>query len=342
MPDSVEGFAGNPLDRLSLLREDAAAVAQMAADPAAMAVVLVQSMPILRAEGDALLARHPLAQARDFGAAEIEVLLGRDESGPLFALLLPDAAAQMQEEADDGSLSDRRRLVLQNKPELQIRDLRVLAAKNRLTRPELAILGQAKSILHYHATHGFCARCGAPTVAFAAGWRRDCPACGARHFPRTDPVAIMLVVDGDFCLLGRARHFPEKMYSCLAGFIESGETLEEAVRREVFEESGIVVGAVRYAASQPWPFPASLMFGCIGQALSRDIRIDAEELEDCRWFTRAEARAMIEERHQEGLFAPGKAAIARSLLEHWLREEQVGLREDEVASIAEARAQKTA
>jgi NAD+ diphosphatase len=211
----------------------------------------------------------------------------------------------------------------------------MLAAKKMLGRTDLAILAQAKSILHYHASHGFCARCGAATVAVDAGWRRDCPSCGARHFPRTDPVAIMLVVDGDQCLLGRARHFPEKMYSCLAGFIESGETLEEAVRREVMEESGIVVGAVSYKASQPWPFPASLMFGCRAQALSRDIHMDAEEMEDCRWFTRAEARAMTEERHGDGFFAPAEIAIARSLLEQWLAE-------GEGPSVAQAGAQETA
>jgi NAD+ diphosphatase len=320
MSDPVQGFAGNPLDRLSLSREDSAVLAQMAADPAARAVVFVHSMPILRAEGEALSAFHPLAQARRIGAVEIEVLLGRDEAGPVFALLLPDDAAQTEEEADDGSFIDRRRLVLPKNPDLQIHDLRALAAKSRLVRPVLAMLAQAKSILHYHASHGFCARCGAATVAVAAGWRRDCPSCGARHFPRTDPVAIMLVVDGDSCLLGRARHFPEKMYSCLAGFIESGETLEEAVRREVMEEAGVVVGAVRYAASQPWPFPASLMFGCRAQALSRDIHMDAEEMEDCRWFTRAEARAMTEERHADGFFAPAEIAIARGLLEQWLAE----------------------
>ena len=335
MSDPVQGFAGNPLDRLSLLREDSAALAQMAADPAARAVVFVQSMPVLGAEGEALSAFHPLAQARRIGSAEIEVLLGRDEAGPVFALLLPDDAAQTEEEADDGSFIDRRRLVLPKNPDLQIHDLRALAAKKRLVRPVLAILAQAKSILHYHASHGFCARCGAATVAVAAGWRRDCPSCGARHFPRTDPVAIMLVVDGDACLLGRARHFPEKMYSCLAGFIESGETLEEAVRREVMEEAGVVVGAVSYAASQPWPFPASLMFGCRAQALSRDIHMDAEEMEDCRWFTRAEARAMTEARHADGFFAPAEIAIARSLLEQWLAE-------GEGPSVVQPGAQKTA
>ncbi|MGO9431011.1 NAD(+) diphosphatase [Rhodoblastus sp.] len=333
MPDPVQGFAGNPLDRLSQLREDAQALARLAADPAARAVVFVQSMPILRMEGEDLSARHPLAQARGLGAATTEVLLGRDDKGPVFALLLPDDAAQAQEPAGSGAL-DLRKWLLPKDPGLQIHDLRTLAVKKRLGRPELAVLAQAKSVLHYHATHGFCARCGVATIVAAAGWRRDCPACGARHFPRTDPVAIMLVVDGENCLLGRARHFPEKMYSCLAGFVESGEALEEAVRREVMEEAGVLIGEVTYAASQPWPFPASLMFGFRAQALSREIRLGDDELEDCRWFSRAEARAMVEEQHAEGFFAPPKISIARQLLEQWLAEE--------VPSVVQTRAQKSA
>jgi NAD+ diphosphatase len=334
MPEPAVGFAGNPLDRLSLLRDDEAALALLADHPAARAVVFVQSMTVLRANRDRLVAFHSLKQARAFGAAHTEVLLGSDETGPVFALLLPDEAAQADEAPDARAFVDSRWLILPENPELQIHDLRALATKKLLGRPALAVLAQAKSILHYHATHRFCARCGAATRSVAAGWRRDCPSCGARDFPRTDPVAIMLVVDGDNCLLGRARHFPDKMYSCLAGFVESGETLEEAVRREVMEEAGIAVGKVSYVASQPWPFPASLMFGCRARALSREITMDANELEDCRWFSRAEARAMIEERHAEEFFAPAKIAIARALLEQWLAED--------LPSIAQPRAQKSA
>ena len=334
MPEPAVGFAGNPLDRLSLLRDDEAALALLADHPAARAVVFVQSMTVLRANRDKLVAFHPLKQARAFGAAQTEVLLCSDETGPVFALLLPDEAAQADEAPDARAFVDSRWLILPENPELQIHDLRALATKKLLGRSALAVLAQAKSILHYHATHRFCARCGAATRSVAAGWRRDCPSCGARDFPRTDPVAIMLVVDGDNCLLGRARHFPDKMYSCLAGFVESGETLEEAVRREVMEEAGIVVGKVSYVASQPWPFPASLMFGCRARALSREITMDANELEDCRWFSRAEARAMIEERHAEEFFAPAKIAIARALLEQWLAED--------LPSIAQPRAQKSA
>jgi NAD+ diphosphatase len=315
MSDPAVGFAGNRLDRLSLLRDDAEALARFAADPAARAVVFVQAMPVLRLDGASAL--HPLAQARQFGAAQAEVLLGRDEAGPIFALLLPDDAAKAAETAGDSGFIDERRLVLPNHPELLIHDLRAITMRNLLGEAELGALAQAKSILHWHFSHGFCPRCGASTALAAAGWRRDCPACGTRHFPRTDPVVIMLVTDCGNCLLGRQKQFPENMYSCLAGFVESGETLEAAVRREVMEEAGISVGAVRYAASQPWPFPASLMIGCIGEALSRDIVMDKLELEDCRWFSRAEALAMLAG-PKEGFHAPGKIAIARTLLEMWV------------------------
>ncbi|MCI4677521.1 NAD(+) diphosphatase [Rhodoblastus acidophilus] len=319
--DLAIGFAGNTLDRLSELREDAARLAKLALAPQARAVVFVQSMPVLRAEGETLAALHPLPKARALGSILAEVLLGRDATGPIFALLLPDEAAQAEAPLDAAAFIDQRRLVLPGRPELQIHDLRSLANKQALPREEIAVLAQAKSILHYHAHHRFCPRCGALTLSVHGGWRRDCPACDSRHFPRTDPVAIMMVTDGDFCLLGRQMHFPEKMYSCLAGFVEGGETFEEAVRREVKEEAGILVGAVRYVASQPWPFPASIMIGCEARALSREIVMDREELEDCRWFSRAEARAMIEGRHDQGLFAPNPIAIAHTLLAHWLRKD---------------------
>ncbi len=314
MPAFDIGFAGNRLDRLPNAREDAAKVAELAGDVQARAVVFVQDMPVLHLASDRLEALHPLEQARKFAPPAAEVLLGRDGAGPIFALLLPDEAARLE----NPDPAEQGRLVVPDRSDLQIRDLRAVAAKTLVGREDLAILAQAKAILHFHATHAHCARCGAPTKSAHAGWRRDCSACGALHFPRTDPVAIMLVVDGDSCLLGRQRHFPEKMYSCLAGYVEAGETLEEAVRREVLEEAGIEVGAVTYLASQPWPFPSTLMLGCMAQAFSRGIVMDAVELEDCRWFSRAEARAMIEGAHRQGFFAPSQFAIARTLLEFWL------------------------
>jgi len=179
---------------------------------------------------------------------------------------------------------------------------------------------QARSMLDWHARHGYCARCGQPTTLAAGGYQRDCAACGAQHFPRTDPVVIMLVQHGDRLLLGRQARFKTGSYSCLAGFMEPGETVEDAVRREVREEAGITVGAVRYHSSQPWPFPANLMLGCLCEALSTDITMDADELEDCRWFPRADVALMLQDRHPEGLFCPPSIAIARRLIEAWMAE----------------------
>lgn len=199
-------------------------------------------------------------------------------------------------------------------PEYAIRDLRALASEVLLPADELGLVATAKSLLAWHARHRFCANCGVSTQVGAGGFRRECAACGKHHFPRTDPVAIMLVRHGETCLLGRAPHFREGMYSCLAGFIEPGETIEDAVRRETFEETGIRVGAVRYRASQPWPYPASLMIGCTAEAMSTTITIDPAELADARWFGREELAAMIEGNHAQGLFLPPPMAIAHGLV----------------------------
>lgn len=154
------------------------------------------------------------------------------------------------------------------------------------------------------------------------GFKRVCTSCNAEHFPRTDPVVIMLVTrktdNGDTCLLARSPHFAPLTYSCLAGFVEPGETIENAVRREVREESGLPVGQVTYHASQPWPFPYSLMIGCFAQGLSDQITLDYEELEDGRWFTRDEARAMLDNVHTQGLRTPPAGAIASALIRHWV------------------------
>ena len=175
----------------------------------------------------------------------------------------------------------------------------------------------------WHARHRFCANCGQPTRAASGGWKRECDGCGAQHFPRTDPVTIMLVVRhdpalGDVCLMARQSRFPPGMYSCIAGFVEPGESFEDAVRRETLEETGLVVGSVRYLACQPWPFPSSLMIGCIAESLTSAITLDETELEAGRWFTRAEAELMLEGRHPEGFTPPVHIAIANTLLRAWL------------------------
>lgn len=194
---------------------------------------------------------------------------------------------------------------------------------SHLSVPETGILAHAKSLVDWHARHGYCANCGARTQAHFGGKSRRCEACSASHFPRTDPVAIMLVVSGQRCLLGRGRARQTPMYSALAGFIDHGETIEEAVRREVYEESRIEVGAVRYFSSQPWPFPASLMIGCMAEARSTDITVDDHELADVAWFDKGFIREVLAAPggRTETLQLPGPMAIAHHLLKAWISED---------------------
>jgi NAD+ diphosphatase len=181
---------------------------------------------------------------------------------------------------------------------------------------EAALASTARAVFNWHRSHRFCAACGAGSAVAAAGWERVCPACGAKHFPRTDPVVIMLVLHGNRALLGRQAAWPATMYSALAGFIEPGETMEAAVRREVAEEVGLSLGDVRYVASQPWPFPNSLMLGCVAEALEDTITLDAE-LEDARWFSREQVlRAWSGE--DQSLMPARKGAIAHGLIAEWL------------------------
>ena len=185
----------------------------------------------------------------------------------------------------------------------------------RLRDAELA--ATAKAVLGWHATHRFCACCGHASESHEGGWQRRCPACGARHFPRTDPVVIMLITHGNSVLMGRSPNWPDKMYSLLAGFVEPGETMEAAVRREVAEEAGVHVGEVAYLASQPWSFPASLMLGCRGEALTREITLDPAELEDAQWITREELLA-VRAGESDRMKPARKGSIAHFLLERWL------------------------
>lgn len=190
-------------------------------------------------------------------------------------------------------------------------------AMMRLTPREAELAASARAVLHWHRSHGFCAACGAASQVVQGGWQRLCPACGAHHFPRTDPVVIMRITHGNRVLLGRNAVWPEGMYSLLAGFVEPGETIEGAVRREVFEEAGVRVGAVRYIASQPWPFPANLMLGCQGEAVSEAITVDAAELEDALWLDR-QGLLQVFAGQDPKIRPPRKGAIAEFLLRNWL------------------------
>lgn len=199
-------------------------------------------------------------------------------------------------------------------------DGRSVYRQQLLETETLGAYAQANSLAQWSRTHRFCGRCGEKTLPEAGGYRRKCAGCSAPSFPRTDPVVIMLVIDtaSDRCLMGRSPHFPEKMYSCLAGFVEPGETMEDAVRRETFEEAGVRVGRVRYHASQPWPMPHSLMIGVYGEAESLEIARDTTELEDCRWFTRHETIEMLKTSLGDYGETPPPGAIAHRLMRDWI------------------------
>ena len=311
------GYAVDWVDRGSYLREDPIKVATLRARDEARALLIARDMPVLRNSETGLDALLPMSEIEALGGAQVEALLGLAPNGaPIFAALLPDGAVEMRSDSSDGFL-DRRVLVVPGRKDLKLIDLRSIAMGGLVPQDQAAMLAAAKALMHWHARHRFCSNCGTPTEVAVAGWRRDCPVCKAIHFPRTDPVVIMLAVDGDACLLGRQPRFPKGMYSALAGFVEPGETIEAAVRREIREEAAVICRAVRYFASQPWPFPASLMIGCFAEAESRSLEVDRVELEDARWFSRDETIALIERRHPDGLTAPTPMAIAHHLLKRW-------------------------
>lgn len=196
-------------------------------------------------------------------------------------------------------------------------DLRSLLYSGSVGDEDAGAIAQASSMLYWHATNRFCGKCGTASEMMIGGYRRDCPNCGHKIFPRTDPVVIMLPVQGERCVMGRSPHFPPGWFSTLAGFVEPGETIEDAMRRETFEESGVRVGRVKYHASQPWPFPHSLMIGLYGEVTTNEINMDESELEDCRWFTREEVKLMIREEHPDGFICPPNKAISSALIRNW-------------------------
>lgn len=301
IPASSLGFTGSSFDRTDELRRDPAWVEAMRRRPDAAWLLFEDLKPFLTvADGTPDLLWLPGSAVEPLLAPGGDwAFLGLDENGaPRFAANLGSGAAAPGAAAAEP---------------WELRPAAIAMGGDART----AVLGQARSLLAWHGRHRFCANCGSPTAIAKAGYGRLCEnaACAAEHFPRVDPVVIMLVVAGENCLVGRQPHFAPGMYSALAGFVEPGESLEEAVRREVWEEAGLRVGRVRYVASQPWPFPSSLMVGCFAEALGRDIRIDETELEDARWFTRADVRAALRD---EGPFnCPPPIAIARHLLETW-------------------------
>jgi NAD+ diphosphatase len=280
-------FSGSPLDRASEHRVDPAWLG--AQKTRGLFLPFWQNRTMVTQDRAAFLSwraeweNHPC------------IFLGLESGQPLFAVDLPgDTEPQL-----GGAFPEMR------------------AAAFFLPLRDTAIVGQAKALLDWHKRHGFCPNCGHATLLMDAGYRRLCPACATEHFPRTDPVVIMLPLFEGRCLVGRNKRFVGGLYSAFAGFVEPGESMEEAVRRELAEEAGIKTGAVRYHASQPWPFPSSLMLGCYADAVSDAFQIDGQEIEDARWLSKDEARARLAGKIEDEMKLPATIAIAHHLIRDW-------------------------
>ncbi|MBW8708456.1 MAG: NAD(+) diphosphatase [Alphaproteobacteria bacterium] len=281
-------FSGNPLDRASERRSDSAWLQAKAA--AGLYLPFWQNRPFIAEDRVKFLPWRSEWEGRSC------VFLGLDDTQPLFAVDLP---GESEPELGEGAFQEMR------------------AGAFFLPGRDTAIAGQAKALLDWHKRHGFCPNCASVTVLCDGGYRRLCSACGAEHFPRTDPVVIMLPIFGNECLVGRNQRFPSQLYSAFAGFVEPGESMEEAVRRELREEVNLETGVVTYHAAQPWPFPSSLMLGCYAEALSRDFRIDRNEIEDARWLSKDEVRTRLAGGIEDEMKLPVTIAIAHYLIRDW-------------------------
>lgn len=307
-------FGGSGLDRAADLRPAAFEIAQ---GPDAAILPMWKGKPLVRDDGaDVALVAVPAGNTALEAANEPPVLLGRNAGKIWFAQDISGWVPEGQETASADTFLDPTEQRFPGMPN----DHRFVELRSKMTRltardAELAATGRA--VLTWHRSHGFCSNCGAKSEMAEAGWQRHCPACGARHFPRTDPVVIMLVTHGNSVLVGRSPQWPEGMYSLLAGFVEPGETIEAAVRREVQEEAGVHLGSVGYLASQPWPFPASLMLGCRAEAKTTQITLDPVELQDARWVTREEMMAVFA-KEDTSMKPAREGAIAHFLIQAWL------------------------
>ena len=287
------GFSGSTFDRADHLRGDAAALATLLQHPQARLLQLQGFDPALTTEG-ALVWNSLLDQDQSESDAPSLILLGLLDGIPHFVGL--------QQHSAEAPL---------------YRTPRTMEVLSLLGPQDMATYGTARSLIDWHGRHRFCGKCGGATVAHRAGWGRRCTVCESEHFPRVDPVVIMLAEYGDQALLGRQASWPKGRYSALAGFLEPGETVEEAVARELFEEAGVRATRVRYVTSQAWPFPAQLMLACIAEVQSDVLHIDTNELEDAVWISRNEVRAALAGDPRTSFRLPPVYAVAHSLLQHW-------------------------
>jgi len=301
-PLGKPAFVTDILDRAAHLRGDDSKLMALEGRRDARAYVVHRDSLVVKQDADAPRALLTIDEALKFGANPGTIFLGLRDGAPVFGMGISAAAVESLLPREDVKVSELRGMVMQG----------VVAPG------QLSAIAVAKSMVNWHQRHGYCANCGTRTAMREGGWKRECPNCKAEHFPRTDPVVIMLVALDDRVLLGRQKQFPPGMYSCLAGFVEAAETIEDAVRREIFEESGIRCTDVNYYMTQPWPYPSSLMIGCTARATSENIVVDRTELEDARWFDRTEATLMIKRQHPDGLAGPHPFAIAHHLLGRWV------------------------
>jgi len=302
-PLGQPGFVSHILDRAAHLRSNEERLLALESRPDARAYVVYRDSLVVKREAAGPRALLSFEEATKFGANPGTVFLGLRDEAPIFGMGISPAAVEQLLTRDDAAVTE----------------LRGMAMQGAVPASQLSAIAMAKSLVNWHQRHGYCANCGTRSAMKEGGWKRDCPSCKAEHFPRTDPVVIMLVALGDRVLLGRQKHFLPGMYSCLAGFVEAAETIEDAVRREIFEESGIRCTDVQYYMTQPWPYPSSLMIGCTARALNEEVVVDHAELEDARWFDRAEATLMIKREHPQGLAGPHPFAIAHHLLGRWVQ-----------------------
>lgn len=297
-PSSLVGFSNNTLNRDAENRDEQS-ILDALADDKTRYYLFAQGKVILH-KADVVQVLFSMEQAEQFNINKDKaVLLGEARDGMRIALPCKVDLETLKE------------------PWVAY-DLRSLLYSGSVSEEDAGAIAQAGGLLFWNAQNQYCGKCGTKSKSAIGGYRRDCDNCGNRIFPRTDPVVIMLAVKGDKCLMGRSPHFPEGWFSTLAGFVEPGETMEDAMRRETFEESGIRVGRVKYHASQPWPFPHSLMLGLYGEAISEEIAMDESELEDCRWFHREEVKLMMNETHPDGLICPPNKAISSALVKFWV------------------------